>query len=79
MEDAGSNMLSFKNSQETDWHYLANIEIWRNQVRRQDLDNPDVRYDVVRQGYWIRTDSAIYSLLALKGCQFTRRWGQSEY
>jgi len=76
MEDVGLNMSSLQNSQETDWHYLPDIEIWRNDVRHQDLKNSHVRYDTVRHGYWVKTDSPTYSLLALKGCQFTRRWGQ---
>lgn len=53
-----------------DWQYLADIEIWRNQIRHADLKTPDVRYDANYHGYWVRTSSATYSLLALKGCQF---------
>lgn len=64
---------------ESDWHYLEDIEIWRNSVRHQDLKTPDVRYDTVRHGYWVRTDSPTYSMLALKGCQFRQRWGQTNW
>jgi hypothetical protein len=62
---------------EPDWQYLQDIEIWRNNVKHKDLKTPDVRYDTVRLGYWVRTDSPTYSLLALKGCQFGRKWGQT--
>ena len=62
---------------EIDWRFLETVEIWRHCVRHQDLKSPDVRYDTIRLGYWVRTDSPTYSLLALKGCQFGVKWGQS--
>lgn len=64
---------------EVDWHFLGEIEIWRTAVRSQDLITPDVRYDTVRLGYWVRTDSPTYTLLALKGCRYSKSWGQHNW
>lgn len=72
-------MLDQQSPLEVDWHFLEEIEIWRSSVRSQDLKTDHVRYDTVRLGYWVRGDSATYSLLALKGCRFSKRFGQTNW
>jgi hypothetical protein len=59
-----------------EWAYLQDIEIWQHNVRHQDLKTPDVKYDTIRHGYWVKTNSPSYTILALKGCRFGQLWGK---
>lgn len=48
--------------------FLPEIEIWHRPIRSQDLTQAE--FDHLFRGYWIRSDTALYSLLVLKGCKF---------
>jgi hypothetical protein len=57
--------------------FVADSQIIGRKIRPEDLRGCE--YDTVRLGYWVRTDSPTYSLLALKGCEFGRKWGQTAW
>ena len=60
---------------QVNWVYLQDIEIWKNNVRHQDLKSFDVQYDTIKHGYWVRSNSPTQIILALKGCRFGQLWG----
>ena len=64
---------------EVDWQFLEEIEIWRSSVRSHDLQTDHVRYDTVRLGYWVRVPSTTATILALKGCRFRQKMGQTNW
>lgn len=70
-----------KHSDGIDWLFCGTDQFWRCRVTHKDIpeDSNLARFDTVRDGYWIRSDSKIATILALKGCRFNGRWGQTQY
>lgn len=64
-------------SQEVDWFWIAESSIIGRGIRHQDIKDMDVRYDTVRLGYWVKVPSVTATILALKGCKFKQKMGQS--
>lgn len=67
------------NKSAIDWLFCGTDQFWKLKVTYKDIPDhsPDARYDAVKEGYWIRNDSKLATILALKGVKFTGRWGQS--
>ena len=63
--------------QEVDWFWIAESSIIGRGIRHQDIKDMDVRYDTVRLGYWVKVPSVTATILALKGCKFKQKMGQS--
>jgi hypothetical protein len=64
---------------EVDWYWIAESAIIGKRIRHNDIQDKDVRYDAVRLGYWVKTPSPTATILALKGCKFRQRMGQTNW
>ena len=69
------------NPSEIDWLFCGTDQFWKLKVTYKDIPEHtgEARYDIIKDGYWIRSDSKIATILALKGVQFTRSWGQRSW
>jgi hypothetical protein len=64
---------------EVDWYWINESALIGRNIRHWDLKDSDVRYDNVRLGYWVKTPSPTATVLALKGCKFKQKMGQTNW
>jgi hypothetical protein len=79
MVDAGLKQLQSMNTQEVDWYWINDSAIIGRGIRHSDIRDQDVRYDTVRLGYWVKVPSITSTILALKGCKFKQKMGQTNW
>jgi hypothetical protein len=64
---------------EIDWYWVGETLMVVKYIRHKDLLPGDYRYDNIRLGYWIKSPSPTATILALKGCEFSIKFGQTEW
>jgi len=64
---------------EHEWYYISAFDQRANNVNDYDIKPEHSRYDRVRQGYWIQVPSSTATVLALKGCLFKKKIGQTNW
>ena len=64
---------------EIDWYWISETAIMHHGVKHRDIQDLESRYDTVRLGYWIKVPSATATILALRGCKFSKKFGQTEW
>ena len=72
-------MQSNQSHLEIDWYFVADSAIIGKGIRHKDIQDKDVRYDTVRLGYWVQVPSQTATILALKGCKFKQKMGQTNW
>jgi len=71
--------MQIKQQIEVEWFWISETAIIHNGVKHRDIQDLDSRYDAVRLGYWIRTPSMTATILALRGCKFKQKMGQTNW
>ena len=64
---------------EVDWYWINESAIIGKGIRHKDIQDHHVRYDTVRLGYWVQVPSQTATILALKGCKFKQKMGQTNW
>jgi hypothetical protein len=64
---------------EIDWFWISESSIIKRGIRHKDIQDTHVRYDAVRLGYWVKVPSITATVLALKGCKFKQKMGQTNW